>query len=126
MGGGIGGGYSQPGGSLSANLKLLGEKYKSDSSGRLGVKDNGRVRVITSDNPLKTAQELFQKLSVGADIKSLGEKGWMATFADSSRVVFRPRSSDNSPAIDIDLQGTNSSRYKIHFQDSDYLPKGSK
>lgn len=119
MGGGTGGSYSSPRGSLAANIARLTKRYPTDSKGRFGSPGRGQVRIVATNDPQGTAKELFEALSAGGSIKALANgKGRIATFADKSTVVYRPvSSSDGSPVLSIVLKGPQGVDYKIHFVD---------
>jgi hypothetical protein len=127
MGGGHGGGYSFGGVSIHDNVKLLAKKYKLDSSSRFGTKGRGRAQVIFTDNPGKVASEFFEKLGFGGAKSDLQNgKGTMSKFKDGSHVVFRPKSSDGSPAVNITITTKSTDMYKIHFEPVESKKKGQK
>jgi hypothetical protein len=119
MGGGTGGSYSSPGGSLSSNIDKLSSKFPLDSKGRFGKPGRGGAQVVVSQDPKGTGKMFFDTLGSGGTVKDLSNgKGKISTFPDKSTVVFRPvSSSDGSPAISIVLKGPKGSDYKIHFVD---------
>jgi|LauGreDrversion4_2_1035121.scaffolds.fasta_scaffold121367_4 hypothetical protein len=122
MGHASGGGYSSPGG-LSQNLGKLLNKFPSDRQGRLGAKGRNKARLIASDNPAKTSEDVYSALKSGGKESRLPNgKGRLTAFPDGSRVIHRPvSSSDGSPVVEISIKGPNGSSYKIHF-----IPKESK
>jgi hypothetical protein len=118
MGGGTGGGYSTNPSNLSSNIQDLAAKYPLNSEGKFGTPGKGDdVQHVTSSDPIATGSNFFEKLSTGGKVKDLKNgKGKMATFPDTSTVVFRPvSSSDGSPAMDIVVKGPSGLDYKIHF-----------
>jgi hypothetical protein len=122
MGHASGGGYSSPG-TLSQNLEKLSNQFPSDGQGRLGTKGRNKARVIATDNPAKTAENLYSALKKGGKESQLPNgKGRLTLFPDGSRVIHRPvSSSDGSPVVEISIKGPKWSSYKIHF-----IPKESK
>ena len=127
MGAGPGGGYAlgKTGTNQAAdNHKVAAARFGTSRHGWLGNPGKqSHVQVITSDNPLETATELFSVLSKGGLIKDLpGRKGKVALFAPESpngkisAFTLRIKSSQNDPAVDIKIVGPSGVKYKIHFE----------
>jgi len=118
MGGGSGGGRSQPAVGLAQNVEMLGSSFGRSPDGYLGKPGNShRVRVIVTQEPEKLATSLFNKLSVGSDdrVRTKDGKGIMAVFSDGSRVLLRLASKSGSPVINLNF-GPDRAPYKIHFE----------
>jgi hypothetical protein len=130
VGGGYGGGYA-PGRSdirqLKDNHDQAGKRYGTSRHGWLGKPGTrDHVQVITSDDPIATAKDVFSILSRGGDTTPLASgKGELTTFAPDvpgdgvSAVTFRPVPSRGDPAVDIKITGRDGTSYKIHFERGD-------
>lgn len=115
MGGGIGGAFGPTPSNLDENIKRLSATHQTSRNGRFGIRSNGKVRVVSSPDPNKTAQTFFKTLSQGASITSmLNGKGVIARFSDGSFVSYRANSTSGGPAIYIQTNSP-SLGYKIHF-----------
>ena len=108
--------------SITENLPSLKSEYKY-YNGYFGDPGQGRdfVRNIKSDDPVKTAQEFYDKAAHGGIEKQLNNgKGVYTKMKDGSILSYREvSSSDGSPAVEINIkQSTDHGdiKYqKIHF-----------
>jgi hypothetical protein len=118
LGGGAGGGLVGASGNLAENIESLAQSgdYKYDSeSKKFGEPGLGGAQVIKTPDPEATATEFFDKLTVGADLDSVGE-GTLATFQGESFAYLRLQSKSGGPAVNINLNvGGKGTDYKIHF-----------
>lgn len=113
--------------SLSENLPSLTEHY-SLSNGYFGSKGNSNdnsIRHISSEDPSATAQSFYDSIAHGGYERYIYDKngnvkGAVTKLSDGTMITWRETSSsDGSPAIDINIDGSNSSSgiktQKIHF-----------
>ena len=108
--------------SITENLPSLTKKYDY-RNGYFGEKGKGTnyTRNITSDDPIKTAKEFYDKAAHGGiERKMENGKGLYTKMQDGSILSFREvSSSDGSPAVEINIkESTNHGdiKYqKIHF-----------
>ncbi len=113
---------------VSDNLQSLKEKYKYNNGkfGEPGQSKDSSIRNIISDNPTETAKQFYDDLTYGGIESNLMYKdgtikGKHTQMADGTTVNYRyvSSSSDKSPAVDIDVQFSNSHgtliTQKIHF-----------
>lgn len=112
--------------SLKDNLPNLGYnplfQRHGNHYGEVG-KHGAAVTTIKSDNPLKTAQEFFDKIGQGG-IFLTDKKTGKTTFnrvclKDGTIINFRVYSKSGSPAVDINIDNSSDScglrTHKIHF-----------
>lgn len=110
---------------ITGNIPVLSNtfNYNNGYFGKKGT--SNKVRIISSDDPLKTAIDFYDKLCYGGLKEELPSgKGWKVSMADGSIITFRPKSSsDGSPAIDINLKDSNYKgklkSQKIHFTEGE-------
>ncbi len=108
--------------SITENLPSLTKDYDYHN-GYFGNKGEGRdfVRNITSADPVKTAQEFYDKAAHGGIERQMENgKGLYTKMQDGSILSFRKvSSSDGSPAVEINIKKSINSggiKYqKIHF-----------
>ena len=108
--------------SITENLPSLKSDYKYQD-GYFGEPGHGRffVREISSEDPLKTARELYDKAAHGGIEKEMSNgKGVYTKMKDGSILSFREvTSSEGSPAVEINIKQSNDHgdiKYqKIHF-----------
>lgn len=116
MGGASGGGWVSSG-LLAQNIANLAKKYPLGPDGKFGKPGKATAQVIESRNPLATAKEFYEQLSLGREsITSLTSgSGESASMGNRQFVVFRPSSKSGGPAISIRSKGSPDVDYKIHF-----------
>lgn len=108
--------------SIMENLSSLKSEYKYHN-GYFGNPDRGRdfVRNIKSDDPVKTAQDFYDKAAHGGVEKQMNNgKGVYTKMKDGSILSYREvSSSDGSPAVEINIKQSSDHgdiKYqKIHF-----------
>lgn len=108
--------------SITENLPSLTSSYDYHN-GYFGVKGTGGniVRNISSDDPVKTAQDFYDKAAHGGIERPMTNgKGLYTKMKDGSILSYREiSSSDGSPAVEINIKkSTNHGdvKYqKIHF-----------
>jgi hypothetical protein len=116
MGGASGGGYVSSG-LLAKNIANLAKKYPLGPDGKFGKPGATTAQVIESSNPIETAKEFYEQLSLGSELISplasgLGEQ---ASLGNRQFIVYRPSSKTGGPAISIRSKGRPGVDYKIHF-----------
>ena len=100
-----------------ANSMLTSYQSATCQSGQPAVGRRVDVQVVRSPDPAKTANEFFDKLSLGGRIQPLPRgNGVMGRFDDDSGVVYRPSSKSGGPAVNITIVGKYGDEYKIHFE----------
>lgn len=112
--------------SLRDNLSSLGSnplfQKNGNHYGQAG-KHGSAVTTIKSDNPLKTAQEFFDKIGHGGMFLTDKKMG-VVTFnrvrmKDGTIINFRVYSKSGSPAVDINIDKSSDNcglrTHKIHF-----------
>ena len=108
--------------SIMENLPSLKSEYKYHN-GYFGDPGQGRdfVRNIKSDDPVKTAQDFYDKAAHGGIEKQMNNgKGVYTKMKDGSILSYREVSSfDGSPAVEINIRQSTEHgdiKYqKIHF-----------
>ena len=113
--------------SLSENLPSLTSQYPLNNGyfGDKGNSNNNSVRHIASDDPSATALDFYNTIAHGGIESEIYDssgkvKGAKTSLADGTIITWRETSnSDGSPAIDINIDRSNSSSglktQKIHF-----------
>lgn len=106
--------------SLNSNLNALTSTYKLTESGYFGEKSGKHIRNIESDNPIKTANDFFNKATKGAKVEATSNgEGKKAKMSDGYTITIREvsHSADKSPAVDIHIKGIPGKikDQKIHF-----------
>lgn len=141
MGAGYHGGFGKTKGSSMASLKskdvlmikgsnpnnninsLKGSYKYNSNSGKFGSKGKN-AQIISSNNPIKTSEDFFKKISKGG-IKSklINGKGDRVDFTDGTTITYRViTSTKGSPAVDIKVVSKSEggiSTQKIHFVKED-------
>jgi len=108
--------------SITENLSSLTSSYDYHN-GYFGEKGQGRnfVRNITSSDPIKTAQDFYDKAAHGGIEHLLeNEKGQYTKMKDGTILSYREvSSSDGTPAVEINIKKSTEHgdiKYqKIHF-----------
>jgi hypothetical protein len=108
--------------SLMENIGRLKSDYTL-RNGYFGEKGQGRdfVRNITSDEPLHTAKDFYDKAAYGGIERKMNNgKGLYAKMSDGTILSYREIStSDGTPAVEINIRGSSAHgeiKYqKIHF-----------
>ena len=115
--------------SISENLPALKSKYHYEN-GYFGTKgdssSNSRVRHITSEDPVQTAKEFYDRVTYGGIETPIYDKksnyiGKKTSLEDGSVITWRNvSSSDGTPAVDINIEKSSNSggikQQKIHFE----------
>ena len=112
--------------SFGENVDALKSSYQYNKStgyfGSVGKSSNPKVRNISSDDPIASAEDFYSKGAYGGIEKRLGNgKGYITTMRDGSVLTYRTvSSSDGSPAVDIHISSKNTENggvktQKIHF-----------
>lgn len=107
---------------ISENLPSLTSSFEYHD-GYFGEKGQGRsfVRNISSDDPVKTAQDFYDKAALGGIEHQMDNgKGLYTKMKDGSILSYREvSSSDGSPAVEINIRDSNDHGgvkfQKIHF-----------
>lgn len=104
---------------ISQNITKMKERFPLTSGGVFGEKGKN-VRVIRSDDPLKTSEEFAGMLTEGMKKKPLvGKQGWRVDADDGTVIIWRPKSkTPDSPAVDIGTRNVKNpviKDQKIHF-----------
>ena len=131
----IHGGYSGTRGAadkhhdLADNLPQLTKAFPVSPEGYFGERGTGKARRISSDNPLETARDFYEKATEGAvqrgpmiqQNNGPVPRSEAAILKDGSRVQIREVShSDGTPAVEICIVRSGFVKpQKIHF-----IPKG--
>lgn len=111
---------------ISENVTTVSHFY-SYKDGYFGGKSRSKdnyVRIIESENPLSTAKDFYDKIGYGGIEKPLkGGKGYTTKMEDGTILTYRPiSSSDGSPAVEINIKGSDShgklKSQKIHFTEA--------
>lgn len=110
---------------LSENIRKVSKDYPIHN-GYFGEDGEGRhkTREITSDNPLKTAKDFYDKIAYGGIEEDLANgKGVKTTMEDGTIITMREQSSsDGSPAVNINIKYSSDSAgikdQKIHFKEA--------
>ena len=112
---------------IGENIGSLKSKYsfneKTGYFGTVGQSKQSKVRNISSDDPVATAKDFYDRAAYGGKEEPLGNgKGFKTTMKDGSVLTYREvsSSSDGSPAIDITISSTGTGSggiktQKIHF-----------
>lgn len=110
--------------SIGDNLPSLKEKYELNN-GRFGTASNPKrpsTRRIESDDPLATARDFYDRASKGGVEQPLASgEGVRTDLKDGTILVMREvsHSKDRSPALRIDVDGSNApsglKTQHIHF-----------
>lgn len=108
--------------SIKENLPSLTSRFDYNN-GYFGEKGYGRtfVRNISSDDPVKTAKEFYDKAACGGIERPVANgKGHYSKMKDGSILSYREVSfSDGSPAVEINIKKSNDhggiKNQKIHF-----------
>lgn len=86
-------------------------------------KSGATVTTIKSDNPLKTAQEFFDKIGYGGSFMKNSSTGQvdqnLVYMSDGTIIYYRVTSKSGSPAVFIYVKNSNNNcglrTHKIHF-----------
>lgn len=127
MGSGDNGPYSRgdtvgngPSHSFADNESRLIDRFGVNDEGLFGHEgESAGVRQIDSDDPQATCEEFATIAAQGGTIMhELPNGGWVAQLEDGSYVTYRPVSSSESPAIDLNLVDSSLVQsQKIHFEE---------
>lgn len=123
MGGGAGGSrlHNSNASQVLSNLKSLKKLFPLSPGGYFGkIGKSGKVRVIESDDPVRTAKSFFNLASKGGTVVKDKKAGMTRVyFKDGSYVTMRLYTSTNgSPAVELNLNTSHSTVkpfQKIHF-----------
>jgi len=104
---------------ISENIEKMKELFPLTSEGLFGEKGKN-VRVIRSDDPLKTSEEFAGMLTEGMEKEPLGGKqGWKVNADDGSIITYRPvTKTPDSPAVEVNNRYAENPvlpSQKIHF-----------
>ncbi len=108
--------------SITENIPLLTANYKFHD-GYFGDRgeSSARVRNITSDDPVATSKDFYDKIAFGGIERRMDNgKGFTTKMKDKSIISYRETSSsDGSPAVDINIRKSDDhgtiKLQKIHF-----------
>lgn len=129
MGGGRGGGYSSNSTGVHNNSSELLGAYPITKSGYFGVAGEGKVRIISSDNPTIEGKKFFDIASKGGKVTKLvyengpraGQvKGYKTSFPNGDFVTFRPSTkTSKNPGVQLTVSAGQFKSQKIHFEKKD-------
>lgn len=111
--------------SIGQNIAIVKNVY-SFNEGRFGYKSasTGNItRNISSENPLETSRDFYDKIALGGKEKTVYRNGMkikITTMADGSIISMRETStSDGTPVVEIHIKNSSHAagikEQKIHF-----------
>lgn len=112
--------------SLRDNLPILESNPSFQRNGNhygQASKNGASVTTIKSDNPLKTAQEFFDKIALGGLFMNNSSTGQLdqnlVYMNDGTIIYYRVTSKSGSPAVTINIKNSSDNcglrSHKIHF-----------